>query len=64
MDDLINEIASTEVTTKLVHLLDLFTKFRTAFIQKLKLTSSQETNTITNVITAVSNHKIAKVKEW
>ena len=61
MDDLINNIASVEVTTKLVHLLDLFPKFRTAFSQKLKLTPNNS-NAITNVITAISNHKIVKVK--
>ena len=62
MDDLINEILSTEWTTKLLHLLDLFPKFRTTFNQKLELTSTPVTNTITNVITAISNHKIVKVK--
>jgi len=61
MDDLIGEIASTEVTTKLVHLLDLFPKFRTAFSQKLRLEPPLATNTITNVITAINKNKIVKV---
>ena len=47
--------------TLLIHS-GIFPKFRTAFTQKLKLTSPPVTNTITNVITAISNHKIVKVK--
>jgi len=58
----INNIASVEVTTKLVHLLDLFPKFHTSFSQKFKLTPNTASNAITNVITAISNHKIVKVK--
>ncbi|OUM61342.1 hypothetical protein PIROE2DRAFT_62571 [Piromyces sp. E2] len=46
MEDHINNLASMEVTTKL----------------KLKLTQGPVNNAITNVITAISNHKIVKVK--
>jgi len=62
IDDLVNEIASIEVVAKLVNLLDVFPKLRTAFAQKLKLTPATTTNTITNVITAISNNKIVKVR--
>ncbi|KAG4092011.1 hypothetical protein H8356DRAFT_1321942 [Neocallimastix lanati (nom. inval.)] len=62
IDDLVNEIASIEVVTKLANLLDVFPKLRTAFAQKLKLTPATTTNTITNVITAISNNKIVKVR--
>jgi len=37
LDNLIKEVASTEVVTKLAYLLVLFPKFRSAFLQKLKL---------------------------
>ena len=58
IQDLIKEIASTEVMTKLVHLLDIFPKFRTEFLKALKLTPKQ---TITNVMTIINKHKIIKV---
>ena len=62
IDDLVNEIASIEAVTKLVNLLDVFPKLRTAFAQKLKLTPATTTNTIINIITAISNNKIVKVR--
>ena len=58
IQDLIKEIASTDVITKLVYLLDLFPKFRTEFLKALKLTPKQ---TITNVMTIITKHKIIKV---
>ena len=58
IQDLIKEIASTDVITKLVYLLDLFPKFRTEFLKALKLTPKQ---TITNVMTVITKHKIIKV---
>ncbi len=59
IQDLIKEIASTDVITKLVYLLDLFPKFRTEFLRALKLTPKQ---IITNVMTIISKHKIIKVR--
>jgi len=59
IQDLVNEVASTEVITKLGYLLDLFPKFRTAFSKALKLTPK---STINNVITLVNKFKIIKVK--
>jgi len=38
IEDLVNKISSTEVITKLGHLLDMFPKFRSAFSKALKLT--------------------------
>ena len=58
IQDLIKEIASTDVITKLVYLLDLFPKFRTEFLKALKLAPKQ---TITNVMTVITKHKIIKV---
>ena len=50
IDDLVNEIASIEVVTKLVNLLDVFPNLRTAFAQKLKLTPATTTITITMLL--------------
>jgi len=58
IQDLIKEIASTDVITKLVYLLDIFPKFRTEFLKALKLTPKQ---TMTNVMTIIAKHKIIKV---
>ena len=58
IQDLIKEVASTDVITKLAHLLDLFPKFRTEFLKALRLTPKQ---TLTNVMTIISKHKIIKV---
>ena len=58
IQDLIKEVASTDVITKLVYLLDIFPKFRTEFLKALKLTPKQ---TMTNVMTIISKHKIIKV---
>jgi len=58
LQDLIKEVASTEVITKLVYLLDLFPKFRSEFLKALKLTPKR---TVTNVMTIISKHKIIKV---
>ena len=60
LEDLVNEVASTEVVTKLVNLLDLFPKFRTAFSQKLKFQPKFK-NAVTNAITLLGEHKVVKV---
>ena len=67
LEDLVDKVADTEVGTKLVHLLDLFPKFRSAFQQKLKLTprtTSKVTNketVVTNAVNRLSEKKISKV---
>jgi len=58
IQDLIKEVASTDVITKLIYLLDFFPKFRTEFLKALKLTPKQ---TMTNVMTIISKLKIIKV---
>jgi len=60
LDNLIKEVASTEIVTKLAYLLDLFPKFRSAFLQKLKLTPKNK-SVVTNAINAIGNRKISKV---
>jgi len=60
IDELVNEIASTEVATKLAYLLDLFLKFRSSFAQKLKLTPKNK-SVVTNAINKISKNKISKV---
>jgi len=59
IEDLVKEIASTEVITRLGHLLDMFPKFRSAFSKTLKLTTK---NILSNVMTIISKFKIIKVK--
>ena len=41
INDLINEVTSTEVITKLVYLLDLFPKFIAKFYKALRLTEGK-----------------------
>ena len=66
--DFIKEVASTEVITKLVYLLDLFPKFRSEFTKALKLTEGKEkikknlNTSLINVMTIISQHKVIKVK--
>ncbi|ORX49958.1 hypothetical protein BCR36DRAFT_290483, partial [Piromyces finnis] len=59
IEDLIRDIVSTEVKTKLVNLLDWFPKFRSEFIKSLKLTSFK--NPALNVMSLFSRNKIIKV---
>ncbi|ORX42740.1 hypothetical protein BCR36DRAFT_258878, partial [Piromyces finnis] len=59
IEDLIRDIVSTEVKTKLVNLLDWFPKFRSEFIKSLKLTSFK--NPASNVMSLFSRNKIIKV---
>ena len=67
IEDLVDMVGDTEVGTKLVHLFDLFPKFRSAFQKKLKLkpktTSKTITNesVITNAVNVISENKISKV---
>lgn len=67
LEDLVDKVAATEVGTKLVHLLDLFPKFRSAFQQKLKLTPKttpkiiNKESVVTNVVNKISQNKISKV---
>jgi len=69
LEDLVDKVAATEVGTKLVHLLDLFPKFRSAFQKKLKLTprtnpkATKEESVITNVVNRISENKISKIYE-
>jgi len=42
LDNLIKEVASTEINIKLAYLVDLFPKFRSSFQQKLELTSKNK----------------------
>jgi len=60
LDNLIKEVASTEIVTKLAYILDLFPKFRSAFLQKLKLTPKNK-SVVTNAINIIGNCKISKV---
>ena len=68
INDLIKEVASTEVITKLVYLLDLFPKFRSEFTKALRLTEGKGNNTtkantsLINVMNIISQHKVIKVK--
>jgi len=55
---LIKKVASTEVITKLVYLLDLFPKFRSEFLKALKLIPKR---IVTIVMTIINKHKITKV---
>ena len=59
IEDLVKEIASTEINTKLVHLLDLFPKFRAAFSKALKLNPRNSTSTLLSIF---SKFKISKTK--
>eukprot|EP00833_Pecoramyces_ruminatium_P004261 jgi/Orpsp1_1/1178293/evm.model.c7180000064738.1 len=67
LEDLVDKVADTEVGTKLVHLLDLFPKFRSVFQQKLKLNprtttkTTKKNNVITNAVNKLSENKISKV---
>jgi len=66
LEDLVDKVADIEVGTKLVHLLDFFPKFRSAFQQKLKLSPGTTTKTteketvITNAVNKLSENKISK----
>jgi len=68
INDLINEVTSTEVITKLVYLLDLFPKFIAKFYKALRLTEgkgnkAKKANTsLINVMNIISQHKVIKVK--
>jgi len=57
--NLIKNIVSTKVKTKLVYLIDWFTKFRNEFIKSLKLTTFQ--NPTLNIMSLFSHNKIIKV---
>ena len=59
IEDLIKDIVSTDVTTKLAYLLDWFPKFRSEFIKSLKL--KPDNNPTLNVMSLFSRHKIIKV---
>jgi len=68
IDDLVDKVASTEVVTKLVHLLDLFPKFRSAFLKKLKLVpktipvaTPNRSSVVTNAVNEIGDNKISKV---
>jgi len=67
LEDLVDKVADTEVGTKLVHLFDLFPKFRSAFQKKLKLKPKTTSKTITkesvitNAVNVISENKISKV---
>ena len=58
LQDLVKEIASTKVVTKLGYLLDLFPKLRAHFNKSLKLTPKSSLN---NVLTLVNKFKIIKI---
>ena len=66
IEDLVDKVDDTEVGTKLVHLFDLFPKFRSAFQKKLKLkpkTTSKpitKESVITNAVNIISENKISK----
>ncbi|OUM57232.1 hypothetical protein PIROE2DRAFT_65121 [Piromyces sp. E2] len=59
IEDLIKDIVSTEVRTKLVYLLDWFPKFRNEFIKSLKLTTFE--NPTLNIMSLFSHNKIIEV---
>jgi len=60
-EDLIKEVAYTDVVIKLAYLLDLFPKLRSEFEKSLKLTELNK-NSLLNVMTMVNRHKVIKVE--
>ncbi|OUM70673.1 hypothetical protein PIROE2DRAFT_56710 [Piromyces sp. E2] len=59
IEELIKDVVSTEVKTKLDYLLDWFPKFRNEFIKSLKLTTFE--NSTLNIMSLFSHNKIIKV---
>lgn len=61
IDDLIKEVADTEVKIKLVHLIDLFPKYRSKFLKAFKLANITK-ESLVNALTLISENKFIKIK--